>query len=38
VLLIYLAICVVVFGEVRVSHLFSFLCCGFWGGPGCYSF
>jgi hypothetical protein len=36
VLLIFLVFCVVVFGGVSVAHLFSFLCCGFWGGP-CYS-
>jgi hypothetical protein len=29
VLLICLVFCVVVFGEVRVAHLFSLLCCGF---------
>jgi hypothetical protein len=27
VVLIFLAFCVVVFGGVRVAHLFSFLCC-----------
>jgi hypothetical protein len=27
VVFIFLAFCVVVFGEVRVAHLFSFLCC-----------
>jgi membrane-associated HD superfamily phosphohydrolase len=29
VLIIFLVFCVVVFSEVRVAHLFSFLCCGF---------
>jgi hypothetical protein len=31
VLLIFLVCCVVFFGEVRVAHLFSFLCCVFGG-------
>ena len=35
-LLISLVFCVVVFGGFRVTHLFSFLCCGFWWVP-CYS-
>ena len=30
--LIFLVFCVVVFGEVRGAHLFSFLCCVFSGG------
>ena len=29
VLLLFLVFCVVFFGEVRVAHLFSFLCCVF---------
>jgi hypothetical protein len=29
VLLIFLVFCVVFYGEVRVAHLFSFLCCVF---------
>ena len=28
-MLIFLVFCVVVFGEIRVAHLFSFLCCVF---------
>ena len=31
VLLLFLVFCVVFFGEVRVAHLFSFLCCVFGG-------
>ena len=31
VFLIFLVFCVVFFGEVRVAHLFSFLCCVFGG-------
>ena len=35
VFLIFLVFCVVFFGGVRVSNLFSFLCCVFWWGLCC---
>ena len=33
VLVIFLVFCVVLFGGIRVGHLFSFLCCVIWWDP-----